>query len=64
MSPVDMSDAAVTRRLRQASELRRLCISLGQSRKIPLEHAESDATNTATADRKVAEARAVYGAGS
>jgi len=32
---VDMSPEAIARRLREASELRRLCLSLGKARRIP-----------------------------
>lgn len=36
---VDMTSAAVDRRLREASELRRLCLSLGRARRIgPVAH--------------------------
>ena len=38
MSQVDMSDAAISRRLRLASELRDLCVSLGKSRKATVEY--------------------------
>ena len=33
--PVDMSEEAITRRLREVSALRRLCIALGAATRVP-----------------------------
>jgi hypothetical protein len=35
MKPVDYSERAVTMRIRRASQLRRLCLSLGKARPAP-----------------------------
>ncbi|MBV8520155.1 MAG: hypothetical protein JO197_22365 [Acidobacteria bacterium] len=35
MTPVDYSEAAITMRLRQVSQLRRLCLSLAKARPLP-----------------------------
>lgn len=35
MTPVDMSDRAISLRIRQVSQLRRLCLSLAKAKPIP-----------------------------
>jgi hypothetical protein len=42
MSPVDMSPRAIEQRLRLASELRRLCLTLGEARPVGLVESGDD----------------------
>ena len=51
MKKVDMSDKAITRRLRQTDQLRELCLSLMKAKKDSDEKARQNKTNEAGQDK-------------
>jgi hypothetical protein len=52
MKQIDMSSEAVTRRLRQASELRDLCLSLMKAKKVQEKKLRNSEKDTHTQDER------------
>jgi hypothetical protein len=50
MKFVDYSDKAISMRIRQASQLRKLCLSLGRSTPVPIKNV-TPSTSKASSDR-------------